>query len=59
MQGGNILVSSDGSIKIANFGASKRVVSDESDEMEMTMAGSPHFMAIEVYDKRYGVEADM
>ena len=61
MQGGNILVSSDGSIKVADFGASKRVevLSDEPDEMEMTMRGTPYFMAIEVFEERYGAKADM
>jgi len=42
-QGGNILVSNDGTIKLADFGASKRVEEfcAVSDEMEMTMRGTP------------------
>ncbi|EJK76952.1 hypothetical protein THAOC_01259, partial [Thalassiosira oceanica] len=61
IKGGNILVSSDGSIKVADFGASKRVevLSDEPDEMEMTMRGTPYFMALEVFEERYGAKADI
>jgi len=46
IKGGNILVSNDGAIKLADFGASKRVeaVVGESDEMELTMRGTPYFM---------------
>lgn len=46
IKGGNILVSNDGAIKLADFGASKRVeaVVGESDQMELTMRGTPYFM---------------
>ncbi|KAL7535252.1 hypothetical protein ACHAWF_005111 [Thalassiosira exigua] len=60
IKGGNILVSSDGSIKLADFGASKRVEAfEESDEMELTMRGTPYFMAPEVFEERYGSKADV
>ena len=60
-EGGNILVSNDGSIKLADFGASKRVeaIGAESDEMEMTMRGTPYFMAPEVMEEKYGSKADI
>jgi len=61
IKGGNILVSSDGAIKLADFGASKRVeaLGAESDEMELTMRGTPYFMAPEVFEEKYGSKADI
>jgi len=62
IKGGNILVSNDGSIKVADFGASKKVEalgSESSDRMEMTMRGTPYFMALEVFDGKYGRSADI
>lgn len=60
-KGGNILVSNDGAIKLADFGASKRVeaLGAESDEMELTMRGTPYFMAPEVFEEMYGSKADI
>lgn len=53
-KGGNILVCHDGTIKLADFGASKRVevFGTESDEMELTMRGTPYFMAPEVFEEK-------
>jgi len=61
IKGGNILVSNDGTIKLADFGASKRVEAfgAESDEMELTMRGTPYFMAPEVFVEKYGMKADI
>jgi mitogen-activated protein kinase kinase kinase 3 len=61
IKGGNILVSNDGAIKLADFGASKRVEAfcAVSDEMEMTMRGTPYFMAPEVFEEKYGSKADI
>ena len=61
IKGGNILVSNDGAIKLADFGASKRVeaLDAESDEMELTMRGTPYFMAPEVFEEKYGAKADI
>ena len=61
IKGGNILVNSYGSIKLADFGASKKVeaLSESGDRMEMTMRGTPYFMAPEVFDEEYGRRADI
>ncbi|KAL7497518.1 hypothetical protein ACHAWT_006078, partial [Skeletonema menzelii] len=62
IKGGNILVSNDGSVKVADFGASKRIEALEAetgDRMEMTMRGTPYFMAPEVFDGKYGQRADI
>ncbi len=62
IKGGNILVSNDGCIKLADFGASKKVEalgSESGDTMEMTMRGTPYFMAPEVFDENYGRRADI
>ncbi len=62
IKGGNILVSNDGSIKVADFGASKKIEelgSESGDTMEMTMRGTPYFMAPEVFDGKYGRRADI
>jgi serine/threonine protein kinase len=48
IQGGNILISNDGSVKLADFGASKRVEAfgTDPDKMmeELTVRGTPYFM---------------
>lgn len=62
IKGGNILVSNDGSVKVADFGASKKIEalgSESGDGMEMTMRGTPYFMAVEVFDGKYGQKADI
>ena len=62
IKGGNILVSNDGSVKLADFGASKKIEalgSESGDRMEMTMRGTPYFMAPEVFDEKYGRKADI
>ena len=45
---GNILLSSAGVAKIADFGLAKRIVSDETLAYRETLCGTPHFMAPEL-----------
>eukprot|EP00554_Chaetoceros_debilis_P010553 CAMPEP_0194110192 /NCGR_PEP_ID=MMETSP0150-20130528/9499_1 /TAXON_ID=122233 /ORGANISM="Chaetoceros debilis, Strain MM31A-1" /LENGTH=811 /DNA_ID=CAMNT_0038799313 /DNA_START=222 /DNA_END=2654 /DNA_ORIENTATION=+ len=67
IKGGNILVNDDGVVKLADFGASKRVrvstngtLISADDVMEkMTMRGTPYFMAPEVFQENYGTKADI
>jgi serine/threonine protein kinase len=55
------LVSNDGAIKLADFGASKRIeaFSAQSDMMELSMRGTPYFMAPEVFEEKFGFKADI
>ena len=67
IKGGNILVNDEGIVKLADFGASKQIhmtkngtVVDMEDMMEqMTMRGTPYFMAMEVFESTYGPKADV
>ncbi|KAL7505234.1 hypothetical protein ACHAXN_006010 [Cyclotella atomus] len=63
IKGGNILISNDGSVKLADFGASKRVEAfgTDPDKMmeELTVRGTPYFMAPEVFEEKYGPKADV
>ncbi len=54
-------MSNDGAIKLADFGASKRIeaFSDQSDKMELSMRGTPYFMAPEVFEEKFGFKADI
>jgi serine/threonine protein kinase len=67
VKGGNILVNNDGIVKLADFGASKSfhvdqdgALLDVEDAMsQMTMRGTPYFMAPEVFEENYGRKADI
>jgi len=63
IKGGNILISNDGSVKLADFGASKRVEAFGADPdkvmEELTVRGTPYFMAPEVFEEKYGPKADI
>lgn len=54
-------MSNDGAIKLADFGASKRIeaFSAQSDQMELSMRGTPYFMAPEVFEEKFGFKADI
>ncbi len=67
IKGGNILVNDEGIVKLADFGTSKRLqVSDYGDLVNaddamanMTICGTPYFMAPEVFEENYGRKADV
>ena len=67
IKGGNILVDDRGSIKLADFGASKQLFPSSSMTesinsvmmQSMTMKGTPYFMAPEVFEQKYNKKADI
>ena len=60
IKGGNVLVSDDGIVKLADFGSAKRMAHQQSDMMEsLTMRGTPYFMAPEVFEEHYNGKADI
>ena len=67
IKGGNILVNDDGCVKLADFGTSRRIhvtgngdaVSADDTMANMTMCGTPFFMAPEVFQENYGRKADI
>lgn len=60
IKGGNVLISDDGIVKLADFGSAKRLAHQQSDMMEsLTMRGTPYFMAPEVFEEHYNGKADI
>ena len=60
IKGGNILVDDRGTVKLADFGASKQVNEGTLQGMASSMKGTPYFMAPEVLShERYGRKADI
>jgi serine/threonine protein kinase len=59
IKGGNILVDDAGRVKLADFGASTKVMFDETQETQ-TIKGTPYFMAPEVLSQsKYGRKGDI
>jgi len=65
IKGGNILVDDKGTIKLADFGASKEIFPQSLGEsnsimmQSMTIKGTPYFMAPEVFEQKYNKKADI
>jgi len=60
IKGGNVLVNDKGIVKLADFGAAKRLKHEHSDMMEsLTIKGTPYYMAPEVFQERYNNKADI
>eukprot|EP01135_Chromosphaera_perkinsii_P001827 Nk52_evm6s211 gene=Nk52_evmTU6s211 len=61
IKGGNVLVDSDGSIRLADFGASK-IVDIAHDPADKSMIGTPYYLAPEVIKQEnegYGYKSDV
>lgn len=60
LKGSNILVNDEGIVKLADFGASKKLAHLEDDlMMSLTVRGTPYFMAPEVFEEKYSAKADI
>lgn len=60
IKGGNILVHNDGNVKLADFGASKKLGMDRTVEDGGAIKGTPYFMAPEVLSQgHYGRKGDI
>jgi serine/threonine protein kinase len=57
IKGGNILVD-ESTVKLADFGASTTISLGETEELS-TIAGTPYFMAPEVFVSKYGRRGDI
>ncbi len=60
IKGSNILVNDEGIVKLADFGASKKLKNLASNMMmSLTVRGTPYFMAPEVFEEKYSAKADI
>jgi len=60
IKGSNILVNDEGIVKLADFGASKKLKNLSSNMMmSLTVRGTPYFMAPEVFEEKYSAKADI
>ena len=60
IKGSNILVNDEGGVKLADFGASKKLKNlDANMMMSLTVRGTPYFMAPEVFEEKYSAKADV
>lgn len=60
IKGSNILVNDEGVVKLADFGASKKLRNLRANlMMSLTVRGTPYFMSPEVFEEKYSAKADI